>query len=573
MATPCRQFHANSRVNPRTRRIISPNGQLRECGPSSHSDTFSPPSEFLPPNYEPSSYNWDRPTSSPSSYTIPDPVTNVIINPIKSFPQIDALVNQLRNLNFGNTITPLTNVLQSVSSIAGTSSSFQTSSQQNQNLSQQNQNLPPVQRFPENIQGLQGLQGLSQQNQNLPPVQKFPENIPQQTLNVQLPQENLLLQQTFRIPSFQTLPPPQSLQGIATNNIFGGFGVHEEYMQQQTRSQQNSSALRTVPVGYSQVPEPLIPGQSIMPGQSITMPTQISTSPNCQAQTSPQPNIGMPRPAHVSTSQEIPNGCVTSIIGRSGEDRYVNARLNGNIQMYGVFDGHGGRTVAEYLRDNLPQALAEALMNVNFTDENAVRTAVTNAYIGFDMRMFNQGMRSGSTAIVALYMQPSLYLINLGDARAVVFDNNLQILAQTRDHKPNEESERIQAAGGFVANFGTWRVNSVLAVSRAFGDFDFKYTLTSQPAQFTTGNAPDNIARNVYNPRGPVSVIPDVTRVINARGSYILLASDGIYDVFSSQAAVDSIVRSGNITGACQRLVEQARRGTTDDITVIIAPL
>lgn len=28
--------------------------------------------------------------------------------------------------------------------------------------------------------------------------------------------------------------------------------------------------------------------------------------------------------------------------------------------------------------------------------------------------------------------------------------------------------------GGFVSNYGTWRVNDILAVSRAIGKFDFK---------------------------------------------------------------------------------------------------
>lgn len=43
----------------------------------------------------------------------------------------------------------------------------------------------------------------------------------------------------------------------------------------------------------------------------------------------------------------------------------------------------------------------------------------------------------------------------------------------TKDHKPylDEESDRIEKAGGYVM---IQRVNGELAVSRTFGDFDYK---------------------------------------------------------------------------------------------------
>ena len=154
------------------------------------------------------------------------------------------------------------------------------------------------------------------------------------------------------------------------------------------------------------------------PQSTINMPTQVLTSPQATA----------------ITSQNVPNGCVSSIIGRSGEDRYVTAVINSNIQMYAIFDGHGGKIVAEYLRDNLPIALARALLGINFNDVNTVKTIITNTFIEFDRNMFHLKMKSGSTAIVALYFNKIVYLINLGDALAVIFDNNRRIIAETHDH-------------------------------------------------------------------------------------------------------------------------------------------
>ena len=40
-------------------------------------------------------------------------------------------------------------------------------------------------------------------------------------------------------------------------------------------------------------------------------------------------------------------------------------------------------------------------------------------------------------------------------------------------HKPNRDDERarIEALGGSIIHFGTWRVNGQLAVSRAIGKY------------------------------------------------------------------------------------------------------
>ena len=61
---------------------------------------------------------------------------------------------------------------------------------------------------------------------------------------------------------------------------------------------------------------------------------------------------------------------------------------------------------------------------------------------------------------------------NVGDSRCVVGSNS-RTIPLSEDHKPSnpEESERIVNGGGFV-QFD--RVNGELAMSRAFGDFQYK---------------------------------------------------------------------------------------------------
>jgi hypothetical protein len=197
-------------------------------------------------------------------------------------------------------------------------------------------------------------------------------------------------------------------------------------------------------------PQPLLTSQSLSPLSSRTRELyELSPSATLPPMMMPVQIQGSPQYSAIS-SQEVRNGCVTSYVGRSGEDRYVTALLNGQIQLLAVFDGHGGNSVANYLRDNLPNKFAQALANVNFNDENAVSRAITNACIELDREMYNQKLQAGSTAIIALYSNNLLYLVNIGDSRAVVFNPQGQVLLETRDFKPNEEEERIRAAGGNV---------------------------------------------------------------------------------------------------------------------------
>ena len=79
---------------------------------------------------------------------------------------------------------------------------------------------------------------------------------------------------------------------------------------------------------------------------------------------------------------------------------------------------------------------------------------------------------AGSTAIVILLKGDQLYCANLGDSRAIASVGG-RVQALSVDHKPynDDEKSRIVNAGGSV---DFQRVNGILALSRALGDFPFK---------------------------------------------------------------------------------------------------
>ena len=117
--------------------------------------------------------------------------------------------------------------------------------------------------------------------------------------------------------------------------------------------------------------------------------------------------------------------------------------------------------------------------------------AMTATYLFIDakMRIYQEKSssdrrkpdQSGCTAVSALITPKHIICANAGDSRCVLgLDGVTKPLSY--DHKPNLEMERkrIENAGGSVQ----WkRVDGDLAVSRAFGDFQYKQRSDLQPGE------------------------------------------------------------------------------------------
>lgn len=114
---------------------------------------------------------------------------------------------------------------------------------------------------------------------------------------------------------------------------------------------------------------------------------------------------------------------------------------------------------------------------------------------------------------------------NAGDSRAVISVGG-EVKPLSYDHKPvnKTENSRIVAAGGFV-EFG--RVNGNLALSRALGDFEFKQNSHLPAEQQIVTADPDII---VHEP--------------TQEDEFLIIACDGIWDVLTSQQAVDFVRRA-----------------------------
>ena len=125
------------------------------------------------------------------------------------------------------------------------------------------------------------------------------------------------------------------------------------------------------------------------------------------------------------------------------------------ISYFGLFDGHGGAKCSEYLRNNFHNYI----FNSSFFPTkpmNAIYDAFKNCEKYFQNFSYKNGVlydNSGSCALIALILNNTCYMVNLGDSRALYsYNKGKQLFQITNDHKPEnpKEKERILKNGGQV---------------------------------------------------------------------------------------------------------------------------
>lgn len=207
------------------------------------------------------------------------------------------------------------------------------------------------------------------------------------------------------------------------------------------------------------------------------------------------------------------------------EDAHISVALPGldNHYIFGVFDGHAGDRAAKLAAEHLVDLLVATAEYKSYLTEkqpDILAKALTQSFKDFDQKIYQEGIHgnSGCTSCVVVVTPDSIICANAGDSRAIMGTLPQECTPLSFDHKPSDdgESKRITESGGFV-NFS--RVDGELAVSRAFGDFRYK----NQPLVFSENK---------------VICVPDITINENANNDFIVIACDGLWDVFSNEDAI-----------------------------------
>lgn len=239
----------------------------------------------------------------------------------------------------------------------------------------------------------------------------------------------------------------------------------------------------------------------------------------------------------------------------------INEEFNNKVSqsLFGVFDGHGGIEVANKIKDELSQRFMKGL-NQKEHEGFSIESIIKLVFKKLDediLKLYTPEMKFettkfsslGSTATMVYLIKEEeycLYCANLGDSRSILISKN-GFSRITYEHKANDdfENKRVKDSGGII--FGG-RLFGQFNLTRSFGDAAFKKWVLSEP------------------------FIKKVSLTENDR--YVIIASDGLWDVVSDEECFEMSFEQDSAKGFCENLVNTAiNRWSKDNISCIVIKL
>ncbi|XP_015574757.1 probable protein phosphatase 2C 42 [Ricinus communis] len=271
----------------------------------------------------------------------------------------------------------------------------------------------------------------------------------------------------------------------------------------------------------------------------------------------------------------------------------------------GVYDGHGGPEASRYVCDHLFrhfQALsaerqgvvsAETIQRAFRATEEGFTSLVSESWTTYP-----QIATAGTCCLVGVIYQQTLFVANLGDSRVVLgkkVGNTGAIAAiqLSTEHNANLEAIRQELKELHphdpqivVLKHGVWRVKGIIQVSRSIGDVYMKHARFNREPINGKFRLPEPMNMPILSANPTI-----ISHPLQPNDSFLIFASDGLWDHLSNEKAVD-IVHSHPHAGSAKRLVKAAlqeaarkremrysdlkkidrkvRRHFHDDITVIV---
>lgn len=271
----------------------------------------------------------------------------------------------------------------------------------------------------------------------------------------------------------------------------------------------------------------------------------------------------------------------------------------------GIYDGHGGPEAARYVCDHLFRHFrAISYEGRSVVTAESIKRAFLETERGFtahvsDMWNMRPNLATvGSCCLVGVISQQTLFVANLGDSRVVLGKKvgntgGIAAIQLSTEHNANLEEVRHELKELHpndpqivVLKHGVWRVKGIIQVSRSIGDVYMKH------AQYN--REPIHAKFRLCEPMNmPIlTATPSMLcHPLQPNDSFLIFASDGLWEHLSNQNAVD-IVQSHPHAGSAKRLAKAAlqeaarkremrysdlrkidqkvRRHFHDDITVIV---
>jgi serine/threonine protein phosphatase PrpC len=260
----------------------------------------------------------------------------------------------------------------------------------------------------------------------------------------------------------------------------------------------------------------------------------------------------------------------------------------------GVFDGHGGPEASNWLSKEFHGILGKLAKSPRVDEATLVK-----AFEAGDQQLLKQLEKmgtdvkesAGSTGTVAILSDSGkLSVANVGDSELYVLRGKSSPIPMVKPHRVygsgplvKSEIERVKSTGGWIED---GRVCNILAVSRAFGDWEFKGLSTPTGGiknLMSSGVEKDywekSFADKIKFSSDPVTVSPSFTEIdITEDDELFVIATDGMWDVLPPaevlKLAKSRLKQGDDATQAAEFLVETAlRRKTTDNVCCIVVDL
>lgn len=187
--------------------------------------------------------------------------------------------------------------------------------------------------------------------------------------------------------------------------------------------------------------------------------------------------------------------------------------------IFNVCDGHGGFEVADFINKKFNKLLIEEI-NILKKKHNPVEVKVLKStildiieYLDKEIEKLPCGEFTGSTFASVIYYNNNLYFVNIGDSNIIC---NMKPPYFNKLHVPTDRVERSRIMkSSFIEND---RIEGMINLSRAFGDFRFKRKNKSSSPMISTPDIDIIDIRKVYE----YNNIP-----------WLLLSSDGLLILFT----------------------------------------
>ncbi|PTB63276.1 protein serine/threonine phosphatase 2C [Trichoderma citrinoviride] len=254
----------------------------------------------------------------------------------------------------------------------------------------------------------------------------------------------------------------------------------------------------------------------------------------------------------------------------------IGGGIQGEKTLYaGIMDGHAGWATSKVLKEALIPYVSSSLGKISFNSpEDDVDAAIKRAFTNLDNRIMTNARRAaeashepgsaeaiaalapalaGSCALLTMYEPKSSTLRTAvtGDSRAVLGSwsaatetFSAQALSKDQTGFNEEEVKRLNAEhpgeGNDILDAETGRLLGI-AVTRGFGDHRWKWT--NDFIRYLQSNFYGSAPRPKSKTPPYMTASPEVTTRRVASSDFVILASDGLWDVMSNEDAVTCVSR------------------------------